>query len=1169
MCLLPFFAFCRGDMPVNGISPKLVFLENKGQIKDQHGNDRPDIDFAVHSKGLQVFVGAGALHYQFSKLNGAPKLFNTATLHRESEQVTADMYRMDVTLIGANLQAPLVCEQPDSYQERRYVLQSAQRKITGAVEQVSKSFRKITYRNVYPQIDWVLLSRDGSLEYEFVVRPGGNPQDIRLQYGGTTALRLNTTGGLDAVTPMGLISEKAPVSYQQDGKSVRSKFVLDGSTIRFDIGSYKGTLVIDPTLTWGTYFGSTDEEIYNSVASDNVGDLYAAGYTLSISNIATLGAYQTTNAGGIDGYITKFTNGGGIVWSTYIGYTGTDYLNNIVYSNGNVYACGTSDILGDYDAFVLSLTTAGAYNAGILFGDTGIEVAQALALNASGEVYVAGTTGSPNLIATAGAHQTTYGGGTQDGLILKLAGSLSTSSLLWATYYGGSNWDAALAISVGSSGDIYVAGTTVSASGISSNTTFLNGVADGYLARFNSNGVRTWGSYIGGNGIEEIRGLTIDNAGNLVVAGHSSSTSGLATTGAYQSVNQGGATNMYDGFLARYNTSGTKLWATYNGGTGDDFLMSVTAVGSDIVVGGYTQSPTNIATSTGFQTLFGGSTDGFLTRFTNSGSRLWGTYYGGSDIDNVLAVAKTPSSEIVVAGGTLSTNGIATIGAAQTVIAGIADAFVSKITDCSLPAAPTSLTGATSVCANTTQTYSIPAIAGATNYTWQLPAGWTGSSTTNTITVTTGTTSGSIIVNANNSCGAGPSLTTSITVTPVPNGVISASGSTTLCSGNTVTLNAAPTGTGYTYQWSLNGLPIPGATNNSLLVSSGGSYTVTVSAGSGCSSTSLPVSVTVNAAPTAPVLTTNSPICAGQTLTITASTPASGATFVWSGPNGYFSTSQNVSLSNATTAASGSYSVTMTVNGCTATASTTAVVNTTPTTPTAINGPTTVCTGSTATYSVPTGTGVNSYVWTLPTGWSGNSTTNAISVTSGASGGTISVAVTNNCGSSSPQTLTVSAQAPPTPTITNSGGVLSTTSTYSSYQWYLNGSPIPGAIGQSYTYVTSGAYYVVVNNGVCDGQSNTINIALDIASQHPETRFGLYPNPNHGRFQVAGVIQQEGGDVYIDIYDVTGRRVHQQVVVVQGHELRQEIGVEHLEAGVYVVKIHGDVEEAILPFVRQ
>src|SRR5205823_2672658 len=161
--------------------------------------------------------------------------------------------------------------------------------------------------------------------------------------------------------------------------------------------------------------------------------------------------------------------------------------------------------------------------------------------------------------------------------------------------------------------------------------------------------------------------------------------------------------------------------------------------------------------------------------------------------------------------------------------------------------------------------------------------------------------------------------------------------------------------------------------------------------------------------PAAPTASNSGPICAGQTLSLSAST-VSGATYSWTGPNGFSSSTQNPSIANATTAASGTYSVTVTVNGCTSTAATTtATVNAIPAAPTASNsGP--ICAGQTLSLSASTVSGAT-YSWTGPNGFSSSTQNPSIANATTAASGTYSVTVTVNGCTSTAATTTATVNA--------------------------------------------------------------------------------------------------------------------------------------------------------------
>src|SRR5690606_4870195 len=137
-----------------------------------------DIDFRIAGAGINVFIGKGSLHYQWAKPIG------TKVVGQDSLQEIAT-YPMDVQLLGANPNAILVKEPPTAYYERYYPPQF------GAEGGIAQSYARITYKNIYPHIDWTLYVKNNQVEYDFVVHPGGKVSDIQLQYAGASALAIN------------------------------------------------------------------------------------------------------------------------------------------------------------------------------------------------------------------------------------------------------------------------------------------------------------------------------------------------------------------------------------------------------------------------------------------------------------------------------------------------------------------------------------------------------------------------------------------------------------------------------------------------------------------------------------------------------------------------------------------------------------------------------------------------------------------------------------------------------------------------------------------------------------------------------------------------------------------------------------------------------------------
>jgi hypothetical protein len=381
---------------------------------------------------------------------------------------------------------------------------------------------------------------------------------------------------------------------------------------------------------WGTYYTGTGqvwpngEERGSSCISDAAGNVYMVGFTSSNSDIATAGAHQTVHAGGP------------ITFGT-----------------------------GGYDAFLVKFNSSGVRQWATYYGGSENDKGICCALDASGNVYVIGTTSSTSGIATSGADETTV----NDGFLVKFN---SSGVRQWGTYFEGTS----NACTTDASGNIYIVGLTNSTSGIATagaHQTVMSGSGDAFLVKFNSSGVKQWGTYFGGpstfgSGMETGYSCATDALGNVYMTGHTPSTSGIATAGAHQTIYGGSST---DAFLVKFNPSGVIQWGTYYGGAGVDIGYScATDASGNIYLAGDTQQSfpaSGISTIGAHQSAYGGGySDGFLVKFDSNGLRQWGTYYGGNWLDVSFSCATDASGNVFMSGETQSPNGIATSGAHQT-----------------------------------------------------------------------------------------------------------------------------------------------------------------------------------------------------------------------------------------------------------------------------------------------------------------------------------------------------------------------------------------------------------------------------------------------------------------------------------------------------------------------
>ena len=516
-------------------------------------------------------------------------------------------------------------------------------------------FGQVEYRGLYRGVDLDFLGEARQIEFNYVVHPGADPSQIALGLDGAKALAVTPDGNLTITTPAGSVQLHKPVAYQQDHglrRTVDARFIADrDNRITFAVGGYDRNqdLVIDPTVSYSTYFGGGTSDQAAGIAVDGSGNSFIAGATDSTT---------------LPGTPTVFGHGGNFdVFVTEIGPTGTLVFTDI--------------IGGSQDDFP----------GGITVDSQGI--------------YIAGTTDSSDFPVSGTAVQNAFMGGTtsgnNDAFAVKLA--LNGSAITWATFVAGSESDSGLGIAVDSSHNVYVVGETFSTNlggsiggvnplpfGSALNLGNNNLNNDGYIVKINSSGTAySLVSYLGGSNGDLATGVAVDGSGNIFVVGDTISTDLPSTLGAVQTqcgtdgtCNAGSAGPQDDVFvvsitpaLSGYN------YVTYYGGSGVDDAIAITANSGNAFFTGATNSSDFLTAGTPFQSSLFGSQNAFLAELNSAGSSAtYSTYLGGQGSDIGLAVALDGSQNVYVTGQTSSSD-FPPINPIQASLSGTTDAFVT------------------------------------------------------------------------------------------------------------------------------------------------------------------------------------------------------------------------------------------------------------------------------------------------------------------------------------------------------------------------------------------------------------------------------------------------------------------------------------------------------------
>ena len=635
---------------------------------------------------------------------------------------------VEATFAGPQLGQPkLVGEQP---------LLARANYLTATRQGTAALYQRARYRNLYPGVDLVFHGQQSEPEFDFEIAAGASASQIRLNLRGHRRLAVAPDGSLQIDAAGGQIRWHRPVVIQ-DGARIEGRFrLLSANAVGFILGPHDRAkpLVIDPTLSYSTYFGASGNDGGLSITTDSIGNVYIAGLTTSpdlpVSRTAVQSAYggQASAINSGDTFVAKFTAAGAISFVTYLGGSGDDTPGGIAVDlSGNVYVTGMTtsrnfpvtanapqrtyggtgggQLLPAGDAYVVKLNSTGSQ---ILYatylGGTADDAGGAIAVDALGNAYIAGSTASSAFPVTEGAFQTTYKGNIGQpslprfGMPFRRRGDVFVTkinpggtALLYSTLLGGQREEVPRALAIDAQGNAYIAGYTLSGDfpvtanayqrqhrGSDLSNEFFN-LGDAFITKLNPSGTGlVYSTYLGGTGDDVIAGLTLDAAANVYVTGATSSKDFPVTAGVYSTRNRGPVDGAFesvdddqlwgDGFVAKLSADGSRLLlATYFGGTGDDIPVGIALDQSgNIIIAGMTVSPNLPVTADAAQSQFGGRArtfpgqwigDGFVAEFNPAlSSLLYATYLGGALDDVIGGLALDRNGNLWLTGSTASLN---------------------------------------------------------------------------------------------------------------------------------------------------------------------------------------------------------------------------------------------------------------------------------------------------------------------------------------------------------------------------------------------------------------------------------------------------------------------------------------------------------------------------------
>ncbi len=587
----------------------------------------------------------------------------------------------------------------------------AGRRATGA-----RIYAGVLFRGAFDGVDVVVFADDAGVHYDLLAEDGGDAEAARILLEGVDSVASGELGtALALQTPSGVLLHGSPVAWSvPDGEEVESQVGTRGEfVLGLDVGPTAGPVYVDPGLVWSTYLGGEHFDEYVTgltVAAD--GSVLVVGNTDSIGFPTTPGALGGDPGDeNQDGFMSRFDAHGRLVYSTYLGGSGVDWLQSVVLlEDERIVVVGrtwSTDIglgeggyqesihgIGDVFIAIISADGSSIESSTFFGGGTSVTEPNCVIVGLDGSILVAGTTLEADLPLTPGAFDTQFSG-FSEGYIARFSPALD--QLLFSTYIGGDEAESLRGLAQDPrSGHLLAVGHTDSPDFPTTSGAFketlIGSENDGYVVRLSEDGTTLVASTLLGGS----EGLAIDRSyrvglapdGDVIVLGATRADDFPVTEGAFDTEYDGCIICGPDATVTRLTPDLSALvYSTFLGGFGfeeETLDMTIDVSGAPILTGKTTSF--NYPTTPGAlsERLKAGSDDAFVTKLHQDGSRLvYSTFLGGIGNELVASSSRSPvavlaDGSVVVGGNTNSPDFPVTPGAFQTEPQQ-SDGFVSRL----------------------------------------------------------------------------------------------------------------------------------------------------------------------------------------------------------------------------------------------------------------------------------------------------------------------------------------------------------------------------------------------------------------------------------------------------------------------------------------------------------